>query len=285
MAIIVDGNALSRQIRGDVAARFSQLVPGSGLAPAIAIVEVGASAAASAYTRRLERTFMEASVSVAVHRLPTNTPLEAITALVRELSADPRVHGIQIQAPLPPHLPLSRVVEALDPAKDLDGIHPYNAGLLAQGAAEIVPATPAAGLEILLRHGVAIAGARAVVVGRSPVVGRPLALLLLQHHATVTICHTRTRDLGAVTREGEILAVAAGQAGLVSADMVRPGAAVIDFGANMADGRTIGDVDPRAADGASLFTPVPGGTGPVTAAMLLRNSLALYERAIGTRPA
>jgi methylenetetrahydrofolate dehydrogenase (NADP+)/methenyltetrahydrofolate cyclohydrolase len=213
--------------------------------------------------------------------LDATANLGEMTALLGSLCAAPDVHGIQIQTPLPPQLPLAQVVDALDPAKDLDGIHPYNSGLLAQGRAGIIPATPLGGLEILLRHEVPIAGARAVVVGRSTSVGRPMALLLLSRDATVTVCHSRTRDLPSVTQEADILAVATGRARLITPDMVRPGAVVIDFGVNVEEGKVVGDVDPDAAEKASLFTPVPGGTGPVTTAMLLRNALALYERALG----
>jgi methylenetetrahydrofolate dehydrogenase (NADP+)/methenyltetrahydrofolate cyclohydrolase len=176
---------------------------------------------------------------------------------------------------------LARLLEALDPTKDLDGIHPANAGLLAQGRPAVVPATPLGGLEILLRHQIEISGARAVVVGRSTPVGRPMALLLIQNDATVTVCHSRTRAMGDVTREADILAVAAGRAGLVTREMVRPGAAVIDFGVNVIEGKAVGDVAPDVAEIAGLFTPVPGGTGPLTTAMLLKNTLQLYSTAIG----
>jgi len=220
-------------------------------------------------------------VEADVHQLEASVDLADVTGLLSKLNGSAEIHGIQIQTPLPPQLPLAQVVDALDPAKDLDGIHPHNLGLLAQGRAAIVPATPLGGLEILLRHEVAISGARAVVLGRSTAVGRPMALLLLARDATVTVCHTRTRDLASVTREADILAVAAGRPRLVTADMVKPGTTVIDFGINVEDGKPVGDVDPAAAERASLFTPVPGGTGPVTAAMLMRNTLALYERALG----
>jgi methylenetetrahydrofolate dehydrogenase (NADP+)/methenyltetrahydrofolate cyclohydrolase len=169
----------------------------------------------------------------------------------------------------------------LDPAKDLDGVHPQNLGLLAMARPGVVPATPLGGLEILLHHEVAISGARAVVVGRSNSVGKPMALLLLQRDATVSICHTRTRDMASMIAEAEILAVAAGRPGIVTADMVTPGAAIIDFGTNVVDGKLVGDVDPAAAERAGLFTPVPGGTGPMTTAMLVRNALELYRRATG----
>ncbi|MEA2638759.1 MAG: methylenetetrahydrofolate dehydrogenase / methenyltetrahydrofolate cyclohydrolase [Chloroflexota bacterium] len=281
MGIVVDGNALAREIRDEVTAAFQAEASASGVPPRMAILQLADAAAASQYTRRLQRTFSEAGATVDLHELPTHAGLNEAIALVEALSNDPEIQGIQIQTPLPPQIPLATLLEALDPTKDLDGIHPTNAGRLAQGRPTIVPATPLGGLEILLRNDVPISGARAVVVGRSTPVGRPMALLLLQNDATVTICHTRTTDMGAVVREADIVAVAAGRAGLVKADWIRPGAAVIDFGVNVLDGKTVGDVEPAAQERASLFTPVPGGTGPVTTAMLLRNALTLYRQAIG----
>lgn len=284
MATMVDGNALAREIRGEAAARLAELAARGHKPPRVAIVQDGASAAASLYTRQLHRAFAEARVAVEVHPISTGAPASEAVQLVRGLSQDPAVHGIQIQTPLPSAIPLGALVEALDPAKDLDGIHPCNAGLLAQGRPSIVPATALAGLEILLRHQVAIVGARAVVVGRSTAVGRPLALLLLQHHATVTVCHTRTRSLAAIVAEADILVAAAGRPGLIAADWIRPGAAVLDFGVTIVEGKSLGDVEPSAAQRAGLLTPVPGGAGPVTTAMLLRNLVTLYQRSLEDQP-
>lgn len=281
MGTIVDGNALAREIRGEVAEGFAALAELGGPPPRVAIIQVGDDPAAGSYTRHLIRTFTQAGVAAEDHSLPASCSLDDVVRLVSSLSASPAIHGIQVQTPLPMQVPLADVVTALDPAKDLDGIHPLNAGLLAQGRPSVVPATPLGGLEILLRHGVPIAGARAVVIGRSTTVGRPMALLLLQRDATVTICHSRTPSLEAALAEAEILAVAAGRPGIVRAEMVRPGAAVIDFGINFVDGKRVGDVEPAAAERAGIFTPVPGGTGPVTTAMLLSNTLALYRRAVG----
>ena len=280
-AIIVDGNAILREIQQEAKETFAAVAADTGVPARVAIIQAGDDASASLYTRRLERNFEGAGVVVDVHELPFAASLITAIDLVQRLSADETIHGIQIQTPTPAHLPLSELVAALAPTKDLDGIHPMNAGLLAQGTPSVVPATPLGGMEILLRHQVPIEGARAVVVGRSPTVGRPMALLLLARHATVTICHTRTRDLPSITKDAEILACAAGRAGLIGAEMVRPGAAVIDFGVNVVDGGLAGDVAPEAAERAGLFTPVPGGTGPVTNGMLLKNALALYRRALG----
>lgn len=278
--MIVDGSALAREIRGQVQACLADLVARGGDAPRVAIVQVGGSAEGALYTRQLQRTFGRAGVDVDICPIPENASLGEAVRAVGELSRNPSIHGIQIQAPLPPNVPLPELAEALDPAKDLDGLHPANAGLLAQGRPWIIPATPLAGIEILLRYGVQMAGSRAVVVGRSTLVGRPMALLLLQHDATVTICHSRTRSLGAMVQEADILVVAAGRPGLIAADMIRPGAAVIDFGVNVMGDKIVGDVEPAAARRAGLFTPVPGGTGPVTTAMLLRNALILYQHAL-----
>ncbi|MPZ13473.1 MAG: bifunctional 5,10-methylene-tetrahydrofolate dehydrogenase/5,10-methylene-tetrahydrofolate cyclohydrolase [Chloroflexi bacterium] len=283
MAIIVNGNTLARVIREESAHEFRALTSNSGVPPGAAIVQITEEASATVYTRHLQRAFTEAGVDVRLHVCPSTTAPDEAAALVRQLSGDSAIHAIQIQTPLPAQVSLESLLEELDPAKDVDGIHPLNAGRLAQGRPSIVPATPLGGLEILLHHRVEIAGARAVVVGRSVEVGRPMASLLLQHDATVTMCHSRTRALDALTREADILAVAAGRPGLVTGAMIRPGAAVIDFGTNVVDGKTVGDVQPDAADRAGLLTPVPGGTGPVTTAMLLRNTLLLFRRAVENR--
>ena len=284
MATLVDGNAILRETQLGVGEAIAQHVATTGIAPRIVVVQAGDDAAATLYTRRIARNLQPAGITVDITQVAIDTSLREAQDLIRSLSTDSSVHGIQLQTPMPAHLPLSALVLALDPKKDLDGVHPHNAGLLAQGQPDIVPATPLGGFEILRRHAIITEGARAVILGRSPTVGRPMALLLLIHHATVTVCHTRTRDLPAVTREADILVCAAGKAGLVTTNMVRAGAAVIDFGVNVVDGKVVGDAVPEVAEVAGLFTPVPGGTGPVTNAMLLRNTLALYERALGDIP-
>ncbi len=280
MATIVDGNGLAREIRAEVSASLSELVSQGHPAPCVAIVQIGEDPSASMYTRRLQKSFGDAGVRVEVRQLNAAVSATDAAGAVADLSRDPSIHGIQLQTPVPQQVSLAALLDALDPAKDLDGIHPTNAGLLAQGRPAIVPATPLGGLEILLRHNIQIAGARAVVVGRSTPVGRPMALLLLQHDATVTVCHTKTRSLEAITAEADILAVAAGRAGMITDEMVRPGATVIDFGVSVVDGKAVGDVASSVAERAGLFTPVPGGTGPLTTAMLLRNMLQLYTSAL-----
>ena len=280
MGTIVDGNALSRSLREETAAEMSKLTAAGHPQPTIAIVQAAGEEAAGVYTRRLQRQLSEAGVGVQVIELPGAAGVDEARPLIEQLSSDAAIHAIQLQTPLG-SIPLAAVVDFLDPEKDVDGVQPRNVGLLAQGRPFVIPATPAGGLEILLRHEVPISGARAVVVGRSTTVGRPMAFLLLQRDATVTICHTRTRELETVIRDADIVVAAAGRAGLVPAAAIRPGAAVIDFGTNVVDGKMVGDVEPAAAEKTSLFTPVPGGTGPVTVAMLLRNTLTLYRRAIG----
>lgn len=275
---IVDGVALARDLREEAARQIRDLAARRPDPPCVAIVQAGSDPASAMYTRQLQRVFTAAGVVVDVHELPFDVSPDDAANLIHSLSAQPGVHGIQIQTPLPPQIPLARLLEALAPSKDLDGVHPFNAGCLAQGNPSIIPATPRAGMEVLLRYKVPLTGAHAVVVGRSPTVGRPMALLLLQRDATVTICHSRTTNLGEIVRQGEIVAVAAGRPGLVTADMIRPAASVVDFGTNVVEGKTVGDVDPAAADRASLFTPVPGGVGPITTAMLLHNALTLYRR-------
>jgi methylenetetrahydrofolate dehydrogenase (NADP+)/methenyltetrahydrofolate cyclohydrolase len=206
-----------------------------------------------------------------------------LVALVRELNADPGVHGILVQLPLPAGVDEDRVIEAVDPRKDVDGFHPENLGRLLAGRPRVVPGTPAGILEILDHYGIELKGAEAVVVGRSRIVGKPLGQLLLARHATVTTCHTRTRDLAAHTRRAEVLAVAAGRPAVVTGDMVRPDAVVIDVGVNRgADGQLTGDVDfASVAPRVRAITPVPGGVGPMTVAMLLRNTLAAARRQAG----
>jgi methylenetetrahydrofolate dehydrogenase (NADP+)/methenyltetrahydrofolate cyclohydrolase len=200
--------------------------------------------------------------------------------VLQQLNADPRTNGIIVQMPLPKHLPQSLVTDILDVGKDVDGISPINAGRLLQQSGDFfAPATPAGGMELLHRYGIELRGKQAVMVGRSNIVGRPMALLMLHEHATVTICHSRTRDLGAVCREGEILVAAIGKAKMITGDMIRPGAVVVDFGVNVVDGKLIGDVDTAAAmEVASYVTPVPGGTGPMTNIMLMTNTLTAARR-------
>lgn len=279
MAQVIDGRAIATQVLADVSQRAGRLANWLGQPPRLAVIVAQGDAASARYVRQIARTGEQVGIAVAVHTLDAGCSAEAPAALVAELSADRTIHGIIVQQPLPPQVSAPTVLAALDPHKDIDGLHPVNAGLLAQGRPEaLAPATPLGGIELLHRLGLPIEGQHAVMVGRSTVVGRPLALLLLREHATVTICHTRTRDLPAMTRQADILAVAAGRAGLITGEMVRPGAIVLDFGANEVEGHMVGDVTADVATVAGWLTPVPGGTGPMTVASLLQNLVTAAER-------
>lgn len=247
--------------------------------PRLAIVQAADDPAAAAYLRQIERSFERHGLAATRH-LPASADEAGLTALLDMLAADRAVHGILLTLPLPGGLRLDAVLEHLPLAKDVEGIHPAHAGLLAQGRPRVVPSTPLAGIEILRAAGVELRGKVAVVIGRSPIVGRPLAQLLLLADATVVVCHTRTVDLAGWTRRADVLLVAAGRAGLVDGSMVRPGAVVVDFGINVVGERLVGDVDAASVgEVAGALTPVPGGVGPVTTAVLARNLLDLAEHA------
>jgi methylenetetrahydrofolate dehydrogenase (NADP+)/methenyltetrahydrofolate cyclohydrolase len=278
-ARLLDGRAVARAIREEVAADLAAFRAAGGPQPHLAVVQVGDEPAASAYVRSLVRAHEGAGMVCTVEQLPADAAPDAVLAAIRRLDADPAVHGILIQAPLPPPLTLAAAAEAMSPTKDVDGSHPLNLGLLAQSRPAVAPCTPEGGIELLRRSELPIAGQRAVIVGRGPTVGRPLALLLIGLDATVTVCHSRTPDLAAVTREADLLVAAAGRPGLVRGEMVRPGAVVLDFGVNEVDGQLVGDVAfDEVAAVAGALTPVPGGTGPVTNAVLLRHVLAAARR-------
>ncbi len=278
MTQLLDGRAVAAAVLAELEPRAEALAERLGAPPCLAVVQVGADVASSWYVRQIKRTCDRVGASCKVHSLSADCAPHEPVHLVAELSADDAVQGIIVQQPLPRHVDSAAVIAALTPAKDVDGLHPTNAGLLAQGKPKaIAPATPLGGIELLNRAGLPIEGQHAVIVGRSAVVGRPLAMLLLARHATVTICHTRTRDLPALTRQADILAVAAGRAELISADMIQPGAVVLDFGINDVDGQMVGDVSPDAGRVAGWLTPVPGGTGPMTNAMLMHNLLTAAE--------
>lgn len=282
-ACILDGKALAQELRAEAAAQIAELRTQIDRPPTIAVVQVGDDPAATRYVRSIDRLCQSLGAACRAIALPAETAQADLEATVATLSADDRIDGILLQLPLPAGLTLDGVLSRLAPEKDLDGIHPINAGLLAQGRPTLTPNTPAGGIELMRRYGIDIRGRRAAVVGRSAIVGRPMALLLLQADATVTICHSRTPDLGAVLRECDIIAAAAGRPGLITADMVKPGATVIDFGTNvLADGSMVGDVDFAAvAEVAGAITPVPGGTGPVTNIMLMRNLITATRTRLG----
>ena len=290
-ATILDGRALAKTIRAEIKTAVAAFEAERGWVPSIAVVRAGEDPASVSYARMLRRSFERAGMGFAMHARSEDVTQEELVALVQELSANEGVQGIMIQEPLPRGIDEGVVKEALSPEKDVDGVHVVNAGRLAQVAptgrpagvgAYFVPATPAGGLEILKRCGIGLEGKRAVVVGRSNIVGKPMALLLLQENATVTICHSRTPDLGAVCREADILCAAVGRAKIITVDMVKPGAVVIDFGFNQWEGQWVGDVDFEAVkEVASAITPVPGGTGSMTNVMLMRNVLEAARRRAG----
>lgn len=272
-ATILDGRALAQELRTEIQAEVEQFTQTHGTPPRLAIVQVEGDAASDRYVSTILKQCKNTGIDARHEVLPADVAQSLINEKVAILSTDSAVHGILIQMPLPKPLSADEVVQHLDPRKDVDGVHPLNAGLLAQGRPTLVPNTPAGGMEILKRNKIEIEGKHVGIVGRSTVVGRPLFSLLLQAHATVTVCHTRTKDLGEILRTCDIVAVAAGKAGLVTGDMIREGATVIDFGINVLhDGSMVGDVDfASVAKKAGAITPVPGGTGPVTNSMLLRN--------------
>jgi methylenetetrahydrofolate dehydrogenase (NADP+)/methenyltetrahydrofolate cyclohydrolase len=273
VARILDGKAVAKAVRTEVAERVRAL-RARGIAPGLVVVLVGDDPASEVYVRNKDKAAHEAGFAVRTLKLPATTPQTELVAHVDALNADPAVHGILVQLPLPRGLDGEALVERLDPAKDVDGLTPRNVAALWRGEKGLVPCTPAGCIELLDRHDIPIEGARAVVIGRSQLVGKPLAALLLARNATVTIAHSRTRDLPGIAREADILVAAVGKPRLVRADWVKPGATVIDVGINRgADGRLCGDVDFDAVlPVAGALTPVPGGVGPMTIAMLLANT-------------
>jgi len=281
--VVVDGLALAQELRAAIAAEVAAQVAAGHRPPCLAVVLVGDDPASLSYIKGKRRACERAGMASREHDLPAHASEEDVLDLVAALNRDPHVDGILVQLPLPKPLRASVVTEALDPDKDVDGLHTRNAGRLMAGLPGLRPCTPLGILEVLDRHQVPLAGARAVVVGRSALVGKPVALLLLERHATVTLCHSRTRDLGAVCRDADVLVACAGSPLLVKGDWIRPGAAVIDIGVNVgADGVQVGDVDFDAAQGvAGLITPSRRGVGPLTITMLLRNTLAAYRARTG----
>jgi methylenetetrahydrofolate dehydrogenase (NADP+) / methenyltetrahydrofolate cyclohydrolase len=273
-AEVIDGRAIAQQVRDEVRAEVEAWVSGGGQRPGLATVLVGDDPASAVYVGGKQKASAEVGIAGFDHRLPQDAAHADVEQRLRELNEDPAVSGILLQLPTPPQVDGAALTEIIDPAKDVDGLTPISAGLLAKGRPGLRPCTPTGVMELLRRHDVELEGAEAVVVGRSDLVGKPLAALLLAANATVTTCHSRTRDLGAVCRRADVLAVAVGRAGLVKGDWVKEGATVIDVGMHRTDQGLTGDVDfEAAAERARLITPVPGGVGPMTIAMLLRNTL------------
>jgi methylenetetrahydrofolate dehydrogenase (NADP+)/methenyltetrahydrofolate cyclohydrolase len=281
-ARVLDGRALAKQILDDIATKVGARVAAGKPRPKLATVIVGDNPASALYVRSKQRDARQVGIDSEDHRLPTETSTEQLVDLIAVLNRDESVSGILVQQPLPNQIDLVQAVIAVDPVKDVDGFHPFNAGLVAQGLpGGVQPCTPTGIMELLERGGVRIEGANAVIVGRSNIVGKPTALLLIKRNATVTICHTKTKNLAAHTREADILVAAAGRPNLISKDMVKPGAAVVDVSANRIDGGQVGDLGPGVEEVAGWLTPNPGGVGPMTRAILVRNT---YEAEIRRRP-
>jgi len=280
-ASVIDGKAVAAQVRERVAAAVKELP----VTPGLATILVGDDPASATYVRMKREDSAQVGIESFHHEPGGDVSQEELAELIRELNADERVHGILLQLPLPGHLDQDPLISAIDPLKDVDGLTPANAGLLFQDRVGLVPCTPAGVMELLGEAGVELEGARAVVIGRSILVGKPVAQLLLAANATVTHCHSRTRDLAAVCREADVLVAAAGSPGLVTAEMVREGAVVIDVGTNRGDNGLVGDVDfDSVKEVAGAITPVPGGVGPMTRAMLLSNTVLAARLQVEARP-
>jgi len=278
-ATLIDGAALAKSLRIQVAER-ARVLTAKGRPPGLAVILVGEDAASAVYVRNKVKDCEESGIRSVLQRLPADTSERDLLARIDALNADPTIHGILVQLPLPPQIDARRVIETIAPAKDVDGFHVASAGALMTGQPGFLPCTPYGVMRLLEHAGAKLAGAEAVVIGRSNIVGKPQAMLLLQADATVTICHSRTRDIAAHTRRADVLIAAVGRARMITGDMIKPGAIVIDVGMNRdADGKLCGDVDfESAARVAGAITPVPGGVGPMTRAMLLVNTLEAAER-------
>lgn len=277
---IIDGAAISRRVRIACGARVESLRKAQGITPGLAVILVGDHPASRMYVANKGRACAEAGIHSEQHDMPASSSEAEVLERVRSLNANPRIHGILVQLPLPAHISVDRVLRAVAPEKDVDGFHPLNAGLLATGHPGFVPCTPAGVMRMLDEEAIEPEGLHAVILGRSNIVGKPMAMLLLQRNATVTICHSKTSDLAGITRQADILVAAVGRADTVTGDMIKQGAVVIDVGINRRpDGKLAGDVDfPSVLGRASRVTPVPGGVGPMTIAMLLENTILAAER-------
>jgi len=272
-ATLIDGKTLAAKVREEVAAEVAEI--GS---VGLTTVLVGDDPASHVYINLKQKAAQGVGIRAQDVRLPVETTEDELLALIADLNADDAVDGILVQLPLPEQIDEAKAIEAIDPAKDVDGIHPYNAGRLYLGRPELVPATPLGVMRMLAEYEIPLSGARAVVVGRSAIVGKPVAHLLLQENATVTICHSRTQDIARHTLEADVLVAAVGRPHMITAEMVKPGGTVVDVGLTRTDAGLLGDVDPAAAERAGYITPVPGGVGPMTIAMVLQNAVAAARK-------
>ena len=276
---LIDGKAIAKEIRQELKLEVEELKKDKGIIPGLAVILVGDDPASQSYVRGKERAAGDVGIYSELHRMPEDTDQKELIDKVQELNNDPKIHGILCQLPLPGHLDESDVINTIRPEKDVDGFHPISVGNMHIGEECFLPCTPAGIIELLDRTGVEISGKDAVVVGRSNIVGKPVSMLLLGRHATVTICHSRTRDLAAKTAAADILVAAVGRPKMITADMVKDGAVVIDVGVNRVDKKLVGDVDFDAVkEKVSAITPVPGGVGPMTITMLLKNTIEAAKR-------
>jgi methylenetetrahydrofolate dehydrogenase (NADP+)/methenyltetrahydrofolate cyclohydrolase len=285
-AIVMDGKAVAAKVRGEVAVRAREFASRHGRRPGLAVVQVGQDPASTVYVRNKRKSSLEAEIESFAHDLPATTSQGELLDLVHRLNRDPRVDGILIQMPLPKGLDSDAIMDAVDPAKDVDGFHPTNTGLLAQKRPGLRPCTPFGVIRLAKEYGINLTGLRATVVGASNIVGRPMALELLLARSTVTVCHTGTKDLQSEVARADVVVAAVGKAGFVPGEWIKPGAAVFDVGINRtAEGKLVGDVAyAAAAERAGWITPVPGGLGPMTIAMLLSNAVdAAFRRAEASR--
>ena len=284
-ATIIDGKAIAADVRADVARGVAEFTAATGQAPGLATILVGEDEASAIYVAGKQKACAEAGIRGFDHRLAADSTQDDVATLIRRLNGDADVHGILLQRPVPAHMDGDELAALVHPEEDVDGLTPLSAGLLAQGRPGMRPCTPVGVIELLDRHGIELRGAEAVVVGRSVLVGKPVAALLLERHATVTICHSRTADLAAVCRRADVLVAAVGRDRMIKADFVKPGAAVIDVGMNRTEDGLFGDVAfDEVSEVAGAITPVPGGVGPMTIAMLLRNTLVAARRQHGLDP-
>jgi methylenetetrahydrofolate dehydrogenase (NADP+)/methenyltetrahydrofolate cyclohydrolase len=277
-ATILDGKALAQQLQAEIAEEVAEFIQNNGVVPCLAAVLMGENPASEVYVRNKRQACERSGIEGQLHRLPADAPTEELLALIHKLNKSPDVHGILVQLPLSPGIDSARVLHAVNPVKDVDAFHPENVGRLVQGRPRFLPCTPHGVQQLLLRNGVQTGGQHVVILGRSDIVGKPLANMMMQRgpggDATVTVCHSRTRNLASITRQADILVAAIGHANFVTADMVKPGAVVIDVGINRTEAGLVGDVDFNAVrEVAGMITPVPGGVGPLTVTMLLYNTL------------
>ena len=284
-ARIIDGKALAQQVREGLAKESAAVLAKTGMKPGLATILVGDDPASHLYVKSKQKACDAAGIYIDDSKLPANTTQADLLVLIAQKNSDPKIHGNVVQLPLPKHIDSKVVLDAVSAQKDADGFHPYNLGRLVEGSPIFEACTPKGVIKMIESTGVSIEGKRAVVLGRSNIVGKPLALMLLHRHATVTICHSKTKDLPAVCREAELLLVAIGKAKFVTADMVRAGAVVIDVGTNrLPDGKVVGDVDfESVSQKAGWISPVPGGVGPMTIAMLLDNTVESAKRMAGMK--